>query len=92
MWLIEKNPSNEDWFKPINTRNLLYIRPESDKDDSEDPYHYAITFKFNTTTSHHHSLFWVKWRFKTEKERDKYLMKIYEKLPKIELGINDITL
>lgn len=87
MWLIEKDPTDPtDHFLPVNLDNVTFI--DVVKSD-EDPK-YGIRFNFNIIK--HDTSFWIKWWFKEELTRDKYLAKILEKLPQLDLGVDDISL
>lgn len=78
MWLIEKDPDGNDHI-PINTVRVAYISTGNWEGSFYIRFHMAGTDN-------------VRWNYSKEKDRDKYLEKIREKLPKFDLGINDISL
>ena len=88
MWLVEKSPTPGRIFFPVNLDNVAWI----DTDESESGKASAICFNFIFTSGHDNGKQWIKWWFDDKEQRNKYLNKIHEALPKINLGIDDITL
>ena len=87
MWLVERDPDREpgkkdipEFFSPINLDKLIKISREKHKERE----YYGISFKMKGTN--------INWWFYEEETREKYLEKIYEKLPRLDLGVNDISL
>jgi hypothetical protein len=87
MWLIEKSPDKYT-FIPINTTNVAYIDLTESEREKEKTISFAIKFCFIHTDNSK----WIKWWFTDKEDRDKYYEKIRNKLPRIELGVDDITL
>jgi hypothetical protein len=96
MWLIEKKPGNEEEnFLPVNLDNVIYISKDKNEEDELEEgelVEWAIQFNFIVNISQDSRIAWAKWWFSDEKIRDKYYLKILEKLPRLDLGIDDITL
>lgn len=78
MWIIEDAPSGSP-FWPINIDKLSYIS------DGKDDRQYYIKFHLDEDKR-------VMWMFEKEKDRNEYLNKIRQKLPKLDLGIDTVSL
>ena len=72
----------------VSRDNVVYIDVETNSGKTS----WGIQFNFVLYNVNNCELSWVKWWFNDEKSRNKYLTKIYEKIPRLDLGIDDITL
>jgi len=91
MWLVEKSREDLGEFLPINLDNVVYIEKDY-KNNSKNIMSYAIKFVFVFSDGNSGGKQWVKWWFVTKEARDNYLQKIHDKLPRLNLGIDEITL
>ena len=90
-WLVEKSPEEKREFLPINLDNVTTITKDYNSrthDKGETTYTYAVKFEFNSAKGDQ----WVKWWFDDKDTRDKYYNKILEKLPRLDLGIGELSL
>lgn len=89
MWLTEKDPDEEGrYFPPVNTNQISAILIGKNKNDGDKITTHYIQFVLpeNKFTS------WVKWNFDKKENRDEYFNKICEKLPKVDLGLTEVSL
>ncbi len=86
MWIVETPPDENRVFHPVNLDHVAYI----DKDSKTESF--AIKFVLDYGTGTNTSSQWIKWWFSQEHVRDEWLEKLKQKLPRLDFGINDITL
>ena len=79
MWIIEKDPGTNQQFSPINLDLIVRIRKSWQHES------YGITFERDSETE-------ITWLFDIELNRDKYFDAILTKLPRLNLGIDQISL
>ena len=91
MWLVEE-PLDDNEFLPVNLDNIMYIQPNDNegrvKNNKDQRLQYCIQFSFVSSGNSK----WIKWWFDKESDRDCYLEKIHAKLPRLDIGVNDISL
>ena len=87
MWLVEKEPSTNEDLIPINLDNVMYFT----KDENDSSTKFAIQFMLNLC-DYNGSKAWIKWWFSSKETRDEWHQKILSKLPRLDIGVDQILI